>query len=90
METRFGITVGKLDWLEESNLWLLNGMDGESLGHFDSVVVSDKSVFSSRHTGLTGRLPPLGLFLGPQFWLMFLNFCSNIILKYYVCSFFHI
>uniref|UniRef100_A0A1D1YKJ4 Protoporphyrinogen oxidase, chloroplastic/mitochondrial n=2 Tax=Anthurium amnicola TaxID=1678845 RepID=A0A1D1YKJ4_9ARAE len=63
VETKFETTVGKIDWLEGRNLWLLSGLGGEHLGHFDSVVASDKNVFSSRYAGVTGRPPPLDITL---------------------------
>ncbi|XP_078437128.1 FAD/NAD(P)-binding oxidoreductase family protein isoform X2 [Wolffia australiana] len=63
IQTKFQTTIGKLDWLEGMDSWLLSGSGGESLGYFDSVIVSDKSLFSSRHSTLTGRPPPLELVL---------------------------
>ncbi|CAA6657931.1 unnamed protein product [Spirodela intermedia] len=62
----FQTTIGKLDWLEGRNSWLLSGSGGENLGHFDGVVASDKSLFSSAHTPLTGRPPPLDTTLIPE------------------------
>lgn len=60
VEAKFGITVGKLEWLESRSLWLLTGLEGQDLGHFDAVVATDKNIVSPRFTGLTGRSPPLG------------------------------
>ncbi|MQL77155.1 hypothetical protein Taro_009556, partial [Colocasia esculenta] len=66
VETKFETSVGKLNWRDGRNLWLLSGMGSENLGHFDSVVVSDKNVFSPRSSGLTGRPPPLEISLIPE------------------------
>ncbi|WOG95851.1 hypothetical protein DCAR_0415180 [Daucus carota subsp. sativus] len=62
VETKFGVGVGRLEWLEDEGSWSLNGMDGQNLGHFKGVIASDKNVFSPRFTDLTGRPPPLVLF----------------------------
>ena len=61
VEAKFGITVGKINWLQDRSIWSLTGLDGENLGRFDGVVASDKNVTSPRFTGVTGRPPPLGL-----------------------------
>lgn len=46
METKFGVGVGLLEWLEDEGSWSLNGLDGQNLGHFKGVVASDKNVLS--------------------------------------------
>ncbi|KAL7142997.1 hypothetical protein ABFS83_08G161700 [Erythranthe nasuta] len=61
VESRFGLGIGKLDWLEEDDSWSLTNMDGENVGHFNGVVTSDKSTFSSRFTQVTGKPPPIDL-----------------------------
>lgn len=61
VETKFGVGVGLLEWLEDEGSWSLNGIDGQNLGHFKGVVASDKNVFSPRFTNVTGRPPPLGM-----------------------------
>ncbi|KAK9085870.1 hypothetical protein Sjap_026281 [Stephania japonica] len=66
VETKFGTTVGKLDWLEDKKSWHLIDMDGQALGQFDGVVASDKNVVSPRFTSLTGRTLPLGMTLAPE------------------------
>ncbi|XP_068655333.1 uncharacterized protein [Aristolochia californica] len=66
VEANFGVTVGRLQWFENSRLWSLTGMDGQNLGSFDGVVASDKNVVSARFTGLTGRPPPLDMSLVPE------------------------
>ncbi|XP_077221310.1 FAD/NAD(P)-binding oxidoreductase family protein [Tasmannia lanceolata] len=66
VETKFGVTVGKLEWLESRNLWSLIGLDGQNLGHFDGMVASDKNIASRRFTGQTGRPPPLDMSLAPE------------------------
>lgn len=62
VEAKFGVTVGKMDWLQERSSWSLASLDGKDLGYFDYVVATDKNVASPRFSGLTGRPPPLGLF----------------------------
>ena len=62
MEAKFGMTVAKMDWLQDRSLWSLTGLDGQVLGQFDGVVATDKNISSPRFTGVTGRPPPLGLF----------------------------
>ncbi|XP_074354182.1 uncharacterized protein LOC141693077 isoform X1 [Apium graveolens] len=66
VETKFGVGVGLLEWLEDEGSWSLNGLDGQNLGHFKGVVAYDKSVFSPRFTNVTGRPPPLDLHLVPE------------------------
>lgn len=61
MEAKFGVTVAKMDWLQNRSLWSLSSLDGQVLGHFDGIVATDKNVSSPRFTGVTGRPPPLGL-----------------------------
>ncbi|KAL8046190.1 hypothetical protein ABFX02_08G161700 [Erythranthe guttata] len=61
VESRFGLGIGKLDWLEDDDSWSLTNMDGENVGHFNGVVTSDKSTFSSRFTHVTGKPPPIDL-----------------------------
>ena len=59
---KFGVTVGKMDWLQDRSSWSLASLDGKDLDNFDYVVATDKNVGSPRFSGLTGRPPPLGLF----------------------------
>ncbi|CAL9104674.1 unnamed protein product [Musa textilis] len=66
VEAKYGITVGKVDWLCDRNLWSLISLDGQDLGQFDSVVASDKNVVSTRFTGVTGRPPPLDITSSPD------------------------
>lgn len=61
VERKFGVGVGRMEWLESENLWSLTGLDGQNLGHFQGVVASDKNIVSSRFTSVTGRPPPLGM-----------------------------
>jgi len=61
---KFGVTVGKMDWLQDRSSWSLASLDGKDLGNFDYVVATDKNVASTSFSGLTGRPPPLGLFYG--------------------------
>uniref|UniRef100_A0A2N9IGI7 Amine oxidase domain-containing protein n=1 Tax=Fagus sylvatica TaxID=28930 RepID=A0A2N9IGI7_FAGSY len=66
VESKFGVGVGRLEWLENENLWSLIGLDGQNLGHFQGVVASDKNIVSPRFTNVTGRPPPLDLSLAPE------------------------
>ncbi|KAF5178948.1 Renalase [Thalictrum thalictroides] len=66
IQTMFGVTVGTLQWLEEKKSWLPIDMDGQTLGQFDAVVVSDIYVTSPRFTAVTGRPPPLDISLVPE------------------------
>ncbi|CAL5341506.1 unnamed protein product [Camellia sinensis] len=61
VETKFGEGVGRLEWLEDEDSWLLTGLDGQYLGHFKGVVASDKNIVSPRFTNVTGRSTPLDL-----------------------------
>ncbi|KAK1279643.1 hypothetical protein QJS04_geneDACA014957 [Acorus gramineus] len=61
VEAKFGVTVGKLEWVEERREWSLMGLDGSDLGCFDGAVASDKNVVSSRFTGVHGKPPPLDI-----------------------------
>ncbi|KAJ4976458.1 hypothetical protein NE237_001564 [Protea cynaroides] len=66
VDAKFGVTVGRLEWLEDKNSWLLIGLDGQSLGSFDGVVASDKNTVSPRFTSVTGRPTPLDMTLVPE------------------------
>ncbi|XP_020096576.1 uncharacterized protein LOC109715806 isoform X4 [Ananas comosus] len=70
VEAKFGVTVGKVDWLHERSLWSLASLDGQDLGHFDAVVASDKNISSRRFTGLTEKPPPLDITLFPALSVM--------------------
>lgn len=61
IESKFGVMVGRLEWLENKDLWSLKDKDGQDLGEFNGVVTSDKSTFSQRFTQVTGKPPPLGI-----------------------------
>ncbi|GJN23114.1 hypothetical protein PR202_gb10733 [Eleusine coracana subsp. coracana] len=67
---KFGVTVGKMDWLHDRNSWSLVSLDGKDLGYFDYVVATDKNIASPRFSGLTGRPPPLDLSSFPQLSIM--------------------
>ncbi|OAY54540.1 renalase isoform X2 [Manihot esculenta] len=66
VESKFGVGVGRLEWLDNENSWLVMGMDGQNHGSFKGVVASDKSIFSSRFKDVTGSPPPLDLSLVPE------------------------
>ncbi|XP_059666630.1 uncharacterized protein LOC132312320 [Cornus florida] len=67
VESKFGVGVGRLEWLEDEDIWSLTGLDGQNLGHFNGVVASDKNIVSPRFTNVTGRPPPLDLNFLPEF-----------------------
>lgn len=60
VRANYGTGVGKLEWLEDGASWLLTGLDGQTLGHFEGVVASDKLITSPIFRGLMGQPPPLG------------------------------
>lgn len=66
VESKFGVSVGRMEWLEKDNSWLLLGINGQSLGQFEGIVASDKNIVSPRFTSVTGRMPPLDLSLVPK------------------------
>ncbi|KAL7584176.1 uncharacterized protein LOC111895546 isoform X1 [Lactuca sativa] len=61
IESKFGVMVGRLEWLENEDSWSLTDVNGQDLGMFNGVVASDKSTFSQRFTQVTGKPPPLGI-----------------------------
>lgn len=65
VESKFGVGIGTLECLDDEK-WSLMGLDGQNLGRFSGVVVSDKSIASPRFTDVTGRPPPLDLSLTPE------------------------
>ncbi|XP_076903137.1 uncharacterized protein LOC143558115 [Bidens hawaiensis] len=65
IESKYGVMVGSLEWLENKDLWSLKDKDGHDLGQFNGVVASDKSTFSQRFTQVSGKPPPLDLSLVP-------------------------
>ncbi|KAD4178694.1 hypothetical protein E3N88_27285 [Mikania micrantha] len=67
IESKFGVMVGTIEWLENKDLWSLKDKDGHDLGQFNGVVTSDKSTFSQRFTQVTGKPPPLDLNMIPGF-----------------------
>ncbi|KAJ1293324.1 hypothetical protein BS78_01G059300 [Paspalum vaginatum] len=64
---KFGVTVGRMDWLQDRSSWSLASLDGKDLGYFDYVVATDKNVASPSFSRLTGKPPPLDLSSFP--WL---------------------
>lgn len=60
VESKFGISIGRIEWLEKEKLWRVMGLDGQNHGQYEGVVASDKNIVSSRFTDVTGRPPPLG------------------------------
>jgi hypothetical protein len=74
---KFGVTVGKMDWLQDRSSWSLASLDGKDLGNFDYVVATDKNVASQKVSGLTGKPPPLGLFYSTAifFCIICISYC---------------
>ncbi|KAL5715979.1 hypothetical protein ACHQM5_017727 [Ranunculus cassubicifolius] len=66
VEARFGVNIGILQWVEDKKSWLPSDLNGQTLGHFDAVVASDKNIASPRYTAVTGRPPPLDITLVPD------------------------
>ncbi|KAJ3670018.1 hypothetical protein LUZ60_010342 [Juncus effusus] len=58
IEAKFGVTVGKMNWINERNSWSLIGMDEKELGQFDGIIGTAKNIFSPR---FTSRPPPLDI-----------------------------
>ncbi|CAN1335727.1 PSPTO_1126 [Linum perenne] len=67
VESKFGVGVGKIEWLDDEKAWSLTSSGGQELGHFKGVVASDKNIVSSRYTEVTGFPPPLDLSFSPEF-----------------------
>ncbi|XP_061339268.1 uncharacterized protein LOC133285960 [Gastrolobium bilobum] len=66
VESKFGVGIGRVEWLADENLWSLTGTDGQHLGQFKGLVASDKNIVSPRISEVTGRLPPLDSKLVPE------------------------
>ncbi|MED6211714.1 hypothetical protein PIB30_076332 [Stylosanthes scabra] len=66
VESKFGVGIGKAEWLDDEKLWSLTAVDGQNLGHFKGLVASDKNIVSPRITEVTGRSPPLDFNLVPE------------------------
>lgn len=80
VEAKFGVTVGKMNWIQDRSSWSLIGLDGKELGHFDGVVASDKNLVSPRFSEVHGVPPPLGPFILSFFqqYCKFLSLFQNI------------
>jgi len=61
VESKFGVGIGRIEWLHDEKEWSLTGVDGQNLGQFKGLVASDKNIVSPRITQVTGRLPLLGM-----------------------------
>lgn len=66
VESKFGVGIGRVEWLDDEKLWSLIGVDGQNLGQFKGLVASDKNIVSTRIADVTGRLPPFDLKLLPE------------------------
>ena len=72
VESKFGVGIGKAEWLDDEKLWSLTGVDGQNLGQFKGLVAADKNIVSPRTVEVTGRSPPLGMTVMTFFpWLSF-------------------
>jgi hypothetical protein len=72
VEAKFGVTVGKMNWIQDRSSWSLIGLDGKELGQFDGVVASDKNLVSPRFKEVHGVPPPLG----PSIYYSFNNIAN--------------
>ncbi|XP_047146911.1 renalase isoform X2 [Vigna umbellata] len=61
VESKFGVGIGRIEWLHDDKEWSLTGVNGQNLGQFKGLVASDKNIVSPRITQVTGRLPLLGM-----------------------------
>lgn len=61
VESKFGVGIGRIEWLHDDKLWSLTGVDGQNLGQFKGLVASDKNIVSPRIAETTGRPPPLDI-----------------------------
>ncbi|KAG9159940.1 hypothetical protein Leryth_005691 [Lithospermum erythrorhizon] len=68
VQHRFGNGVGKIEWLEDEDMWSLIGVNGEHLGHYKGVVSSDRLTFIPRVTSATGG-PPIDMDVAPEMTL---------------------
>lgn len=66
VESKFGIGVGKMEWVMDQKSWLLTSLDGKFLGDFGGLVATDKILASPGFTYVTGHPPPLDMNLAPQ------------------------
>ncbi|KAH1237504.1 Renalase [Glycine max] len=66
VESKFGVGIGRIEWLHDEKLWSLIGVDGQNLGQFKGLVASDKNIVSPRVAEVTGRTPPLDIKLVPE------------------------
>ncbi|KAL9322058.1 hypothetical protein ACSQ67_010111 [Phaseolus vulgaris] len=73
VESKFGVGIGRIQWLHDEKEWSLTGVDGQNLGQFKGLVASDKNIFSPRITEVTGRLPLLDINLVPELSEKLLN-----------------
>ncbi|KDP43403.1 hypothetical protein JCGZ_26558 [Jatropha curcas] len=77
VESKFGVGVGKVEWLDNEESWLVMGMDGQNHGQFKGVVASDKNIVSPRFKDITGCPPPLDLSWAPELAVKFQDIPVN-------------
>ncbi|KAL9236527.1 hypothetical protein vseg_011185 [Gypsophila vaccaria] len=66
IESKFGVGVGKLEWMADQNLWSLVSLDDQLLGNFGGLVATDKLLASPGFAYLKGRPPPIDMNVAPQ------------------------
>uniref|UniRef100_A0A2P2PJY8 Amine oxidase domain-containing protein n=1 Tax=Rhizophora mucronata TaxID=61149 RepID=A0A2P2PJY8_RHIMU len=66
VDSKYGVEVTKLEWLDDENLWSLTGLAGQNIGLFKGVIATDKNIISARFTDVTGCPPPLDSSMVPE------------------------
>ncbi|KAH9611051.1 hypothetical protein KSS87_018954 [Heliosperma pusillum] len=66
IENKFGVGVGKLEWMADQNLWSLISLDGQFLGNFGGLIATDKLLAASGFAHLKGVPPPIDMNVAPQ------------------------
>ncbi|XP_074311240.1 uncharacterized protein LOC141647096 [Silene latifolia] len=66
IESKFGVGVGKLEWMADQNLWSVISLDGQFLGNFGGLIATDKLLAASGFLHLKGVPPPIDMNVAPQ------------------------
>lgn len=72
MESIFGASIGKIEWSNDEKLWSFMGLEGQILGQFKGIVLSDKNTVSPRFKEVSGRSPPLGMYMMITFIFLYI------------------
>ncbi|KAL2331117.1 hypothetical protein Fmac_018698 [Flemingia macrophylla] len=56
VESKFGVGIGRNEWLHDEELWSLSGVNGQNLGQFKGLVASDKNIVSPGVAEVTGKV----------------------------------